>query len=134
MMTSALHFGNSMVACEMFSHIDESHPSILYGNNEKEIKVDKNVYWLDCVDTSTKRVIEFYGDYWHANPTKYNDDFMFVKNKIPTTALQIRNKDAKRIQQITDKGYSVMVVWEKDYRLDKLAVIQKCIEFLNGEV
>lgn len=103
MKETSLVLGVSAVSKELFSKVAEVHKDILYGENEKEIKANGRVYWLDRLLESNNRVIEFYGDYWHANPNHY-DDFFVVKrgNKI-FTAKEIRDMDSIRITNISKK-------------------------------
>ena len=55
------------------------------------------------------KLIEFNGDYWHANPMFYE----------PKSFIKAKNKRAENI-------------WEYDYYQNRETVINKCIEFLNS--
>lgn len=82
------------------------------------------------------KVIEFNGDYWHANPLveKYAEDNAVIK--LPggkqKTAGDIRQNDADRQQELEEIGYEILVIWESDYRRNKQQVIAKCLEFLRN--
>lgn len=78
------------------------------------------------------KVIEFYGDVWHANPAMFDADDMplkFVNRSV--TAQEIQQKDAKRTAEIKELGYEVLVVWESEYRKNKEKVIEECSTYLN---
>jgi len=68
----------------------------------------------DFLIKESKIVVEFYGDYWHRNPEIYNDDISKI----------IREKDEERIKKIESLGYIIYIIWEKEYRLNKIGVIK----------
>jgi len=56
-------------------------------------------------------LIEFYGDYWHANPKIYKpDDIIHHKFK----AKDIWENDKQRIKILEELGYFVHIVWQSD--------------------
>ena len=76
------------------------------------------------------KLIEFNGDYWHANPNLYGPkSFIKAKNK---RAEDIWKYDKIKIQTAIDQGYQVLTIWEYDYHQNKEEVINRCIEFLNS--
>jgi very-short-patch-repair endonuclease len=78
---------------------------IFYDNlNKITMLVDFKLY---------NKIIEFDGDYWHSNE------------------LQI-NKDNKRDNFLTSKGYSILRIKESEYKINKEGVINKCLNFLNN--
>jgi len=77
-----------------------------------------------------KKIIEFNGDYWHCNPQIYKEDF-FNKHK-KMTAKEIWNYDKIKNDAIMNDGYQVLVIWENEYKNNKDATIQKCIDFINN--
>lgn len=91
---------------------------------------NKNFFTYDFVIKNKMKVIEFNGDYWHCNPLIYKDDF-FNKNK-QKYAKEIWEYDIKKINNIKQKGYEVLVIWESDYKENKELAIQKCINFINS--
>lgn len=87
---------------------------------KKIIRVD---YYLNG------KIIEFNGDYWHANPKFYLNDEIVYKNM---KASEIHEKDQHRYNELGKLGYKVKVVWENDYYNDKDKVLQECCEFLKS--
>ena len=75
-------------------------------------------------------MIEFYGDYWHGNPEKYEDNFLIKKFSKTKTAKEVREEDLKREQLIRKKNNNLKIVWEKDFKKDKQKVINECFNFI----
>ena len=71
-------------------------------------------------------IIEFNGDYWHANPTIYQASDM-IRN---TSAEQIWLNDKQKLDIARQHGFRVLVVWEYDYRFDKNKVIKETAEWM----
>lgn len=73
-------------------------------------------------------VIEFFGDYWHANPKKYNKDYYNSRNK--RFAKDIWDFDKKRLEFIHNKVDTIIVVWEGS-KVD-ISILEKTInDFKN---
>lgn len=90
-------------------------------------KLHKGYLFDFCLNN---KLIEFNGDYWHANPIFYGPkSFIKAKNK---KAEEIWKYDKIKIQTAENQGYKVLVIWEYDYNNNKEAIINKCIEFLNS--
>ena len=81
-----------------------------------------------------KKIIEFNGDYWHANPELYLfEDFVGnILNNSPTYAYEIWAKDAKKRELAESMGYEVMVVWESEYKELPKTTIERCLKFLRS--
>lgn len=76
------------------------------------------------------KIIEFYEDIWHANPLIFKEwqtpnPFNNLKSE------EIWSNDAKRIAAIQNLGYTIKIVWEKDYNDDPEKIIEECIFFLK---
>lgn len=86
-------------------------------------------YIVDIING--RKVIEFYGDFWHANPLYYLAEDIV---KIPATngvfAKDIWSKDRIRIDTLKNLGYDVLIIWETDWRQRKEECIEKIKEFL----
>jgi len=102
-------------------------------NNEFYIYyTDINFYSCDFCIENIKVIIEFYGDLWHANPIKFNEnDFPLKGFNISIQALDIWKKDKKRLDFLRNIGYEVLVIWEKDYRKNKEKTIIDCLDFIK---
>lgn len=124
---SGLHGGFSKISLELFECIQRSIPNIQFGYNEAVLKINNMSYSIDCIDVTHKKIIEFYGDYWHANPNKFKATDIIKK----TTAEKIWEHDRQKIQALNNNGYIVLIIWESEYKKDKQGTINKCIHFLN---
>ena len=79
------------------------------------------------------KIIEFNGDFWHANPKYYHeDDLMFWSEGKQRTAKEIWERDAKREKELIELGYSVLVIWESDFVNNPKETIQKCKDYLEN--
>ena len=74
------------------------------------------------------KIIEFNGDFWHANPNKYDADDHIRDGML---AKDIWEKDAikKRVAEAED--FEIFVVWENEFRKYPEETIKKCIDFIN---
>ena len=73
---------------------------------------------VDGYDPEINTVYEFYGDYWHANPKKYNmQDSHIRKDKYKNhlTFKQVYDKTIYREQKIKNAGYNLVVIWEDEF-------------------
>jgi len=71
-------------------------------------------YFVDELNKDKKLIIEIYGDYPHANPKKYSDDFVVRLYGQSFTAAEKREQDFLRKSKLEEAGYTVIVVWESD--------------------
>lgn len=93
------------------------------------------VRYLDFFDRSVGKVIEFYGDYWHANPRIYKpDDVIKYPNKITKAAKDVWAADADKIQFLKKFPYinDILIVWETDYRKNPSLILNECVKFLTS--
>jgi hypothetical protein len=125
----------SNISIEFFDKISkETNEKIIYGNEEKTFKMNNAWYRVDGYIQELNIAIEFFGDYYHANPKKYNGDVLFDFWGKKITAKEIWEKDKKRIESM-EKEYKVsfFIVWEDDYRNDFNTVKNKIVEFINDK-
>ena len=126
----------SEISCKLFSEIDRkdqfSKKNSRYGTKpggeasvEVEVNGKRKVYHPDYI--LGNKIIEFYGDYFHANPMKYDDNFVILDR----TAKEIREHNHKRVAALETAGYKVKIVWEHEYRHNVKSVVNECLEFLH---
>ena len=117
--------GFSKIGTQLFWSLDTGR-SIFKPKMSNEKLVGRS-----CVDfCNGDKVVEFFGDYWHANPSVYPEEYFNARKKMK--AVQIWQKDAERLQKIRDAGYKVKVVWERDFKRNPEKVIQECKEWLSS--
>lgn len=73
-------------------------------------------------------VIEFNGDYWHANPQIYQESTI-IRGK---SAKEIQDRDYKKLQTAKDMGLRTLTIWESEFKLDKEETIRKVIEWMQN--
>lgn len=119
----ASHFGyfngSSKIEREFFCYIKENI------NENVEANVPIYNYIVDVIHN--KKIIEFYGDFWHANPNFYKFEDCFKYYNFDTTAGKIWEKDKQRIDFLISIGYDILIIWENDWIKNK----QKCIDNIN---
>lgn len=123
--------GWSKISQELFIILNK--PTARYGINGGEFSMYNGtmLYLFDYVFNN--KIIEYNGDQYHANPSKYGPNDMthpYRKGK-GYTAQDIWNKDKQKIDFAKSQGYEVLVIWDSEYRKNKEETIQKCIEFLD---
>jgi len=103
--------------------IEHSNLSKPYGkwNHETDSYVVYDIKHNDCI-------IEFNGDYWHANPEIYSEHDE-IRN---VSARDIWAKDEKKLEIARKSGYRVYVVWEKNYRSNKEKTIQEVVKWIQN--
>jgi len=74
-------------------------------------------------------IIEFNGDYWHANPKIYKDTTI-IRGKLAT---DIQQRDMLKLKTAQDLGFRTLVVWESEYKQNKELIIQKVCKWLLNE-
>jgi len=88
-------------------------------------------YQYDFVDLKNKKIIEYNGDKYHANPNIFESiDYPhpFRKN---VTAQEIWDKDERKIQVAEENGFEVLVIWDSEYKSQKEKTLDKCKKYLN---
>ena len=67
-------------------------------------------------------VIECFGDFWHANPSKYEDDFVLYAAK---TAKAQRAFDKNRLGLLSEKFEHIVILWENEINSSDIETILK---------
>jgi hypothetical protein len=107
---------------------------LLYGvNDEKWIRLNKNKgTFVDLIVDNTNKIIEFNGDFFHANPIKYNkNDIIKIAENCQFKAKDIWEKDFIKNETLKEKGYDVLTIWENDVIKNCNQELNKCIEFIK---
>jgi len=113
----------------------EDREMIYFATKNKEYFISLKggeFYQYDFTDLKRKKIIEYNGDLYHANPNIYKSgDFPhpFRKNE---SFEYLREKDKKKLEAAEKKGFVMLTIWDSDYKNNKEETIQRCINFLNS--
>lgn len=102
--------------------LKESFPEL-----QTQFPIPNTNYCVDAYLPSKNLVIEFQGNYWHANPNMYAPNDKFSLKDGETFAKDIWKRDKLRLKKIQEQGFLVVFVWEKDFRKDPKSQINKII-------
>lgn len=112
----------------------ENREKIYFATKNEEYRLEKEeggVWIYDFVDLPNKKIIEYNGDEYHANPD------IFEANEFPhpfrknITAQEIWDKDKRKRKVAEEKGFDILTIWDSEYRKNKKEVINKCLIFLK---
>lgn len=82
---------------------------------------------VDIVNLKNKVIIEYYGDFWHANPRKFKpDDWIKL---IGMSAQEKWNSDRRRNFALRNLGYKIIIIWENEWLNDREKVFHKLKSF-----
>ena len=102
----------------------------------KQMMIDNNVYdnfiseevfhgfIPDEINHDLKIIVEMFGDLYHCNPKKYKDPNIYLKS-IGRTVKEQWKRDRIRLACFYKHGYTVIIVWEKDFRNDPVKQIER---------
>lgn len=85
---------------------------------------------LPDVVVADRIIFEYYGDYWHANPNRFEMSDI-VHHKI--IAKDIWDRDEKRVKLLEDNGYIVYIVWQHDWHSNKEKILKDISIMFNWD-
>lgn len=135
-----LKVGYSKISQSLFIEIDDKiKGEFEYATKSGEFKLNKiegGVWMYDFVDVKRKKIIEYNGDMYHANPSKYNENDTPHPFRKELKSIDIWEKDSRKVEVAERNGFKILTIWDSDFRRkskqDKELVIQKCINFINN--
>lgn len=114
--------GESINRCGR-SRIEHELSDEIIDNFGGEKNVGVSGWCCDYVSRERKLIVEFFGDFWHHNPKRYDREFVNPITKRSSDV--VWERDARKLKELRDQGYEVIVIWESDWHNDKSACIQK---------
>ena len=87
--------------------------NIPQNNRNVKIKIKDKTFVVDGYDAKTNTIYEFWGDYWHGNPKKYNQSNINKSNK--KTFGELYEETLKKIDTIKNAGYNIVDIWEYEW-------------------
>ncbi len=83
-------------------------PSVVY-----EYRIPTTRFHADGFCPETNTIYEFYGDFWHGHPTRYDPDSVnHIKN---CTFGELYKQTTQREKIIIALGYNLVTLWESDW-------------------
>ena len=125
----------SNISQSLFQEIEiEINEKCYYGKEEQIIQFyNEDKYFCYYVDFKIgNKIIEFYGDYWHVNPTMYKSEDIVGSKYDHSKVKDIWERDEKRINLIKEKGYDILIIWEDDFEKNKEETKNKCIKWIKN--
>ena len=116
------------------SHISTTNEIYYHDlNSEYSIINNKTAYNLDFYDKTKNLVIEFLGDYWHANPKRYNSDEIIIHHQKSICVKDIWKYDKQRKRNICKvlNNPIYIEVWESDWKENPDKVIEEILKYYN---
>lgn len=131
--------GYSEISQDLFFKIInkiQNTDNIFFYKLNKEYSVQYSttaVFNLDFYDKGKNLVIEFLGDYWHANPKIYEAEAVFNRSKTPILAKQIWKYDKQRKRNICKvlNNPIYIEVWESDWKENPDKVMEEILKYYN---
>ena len=120
---------------ELLHYYDfEDMKKIYFATKNQEYFICKGkgeFYQYDFVDLKNKKIIEYNGDQYHANPKLYeaNDYPHPFRKKL--TSKEIWEKDEKKKNVANENGFEILTIWDSEYRRYKKETIERCKNYLN---
>lgn len=122
---------------KLFNHYKlEDHIYVYYASKNKEYfisLIDQEFYSYDFTDRKRKKIIEYNGDLYHANPLLYteNDEPNPFRKGDKYKASEIWKRDERKIEVANQHGFEVLTIWDSEYKKDSDGTLQRCLSFLN---
>lgn len=115
------HSGRSKVEHEMSDFL------ITHYGGVKNVGV--HGWCCDYVNHDRRLIVEFFGDFWHHNPTKYGATY--VNGFTKRSSSEVWARDARKLAELREQGYEVVVIWESDWHIKKDACVQRIEDAYN---
>jgi len=104
--------------CEFLDLLNITYTRQFKLKKPKEVqgKYNNKNYFYDIYLNDYNLIIEVNGDYWHANPTKYNANDIILYIYGAKTAQDIWDRDNIKNNYAINKGYNLIIIWENEIR------------------
>jgi G:T-mismatch repair DNA endonuclease (very short patch repair protein) len=136
---SKVNFRNgSKISFELWEKVIAKFPELkIYCHNTgKEFgrfnKEAKKYHFYDFVIPDLKLCLEFNGDVYHANPQKFKpDDTPKFRGHTNKKAIEIWEQDNIKNNFLKKEEFDVIIIWESDYRKDKVGTLEKVCNYIT---
>jgi hypothetical protein len=132
--------GYSGVSQDLFNSMcDKIKGNFRYATNGGELSLKKEnggIWVYDFADVDNKKIIEYQGDFYHANPEKFGADDTPHPFRRNIKSSEIWLNDEKKKNVANENGYEVLYIWDSEFsrvgKENKNKIIDKCIKFLRS--
>jgi ssDNA-binding Zn-finger/Zn-ribbon topoisomerase 1 len=83
-------------------------------HRQKTIKINDKRLKVDALDPTINTIYEFYGDYWHGNPQKFDSND--TNKSVSKTFGALHQSTLSRETLIKQAGYNLVSIWESDWK------------------
>jgi protein-arginine kinase activator protein McsA/G:T-mismatch repair DNA endonuclease (very short patch repair protein) len=80
----------------------------------KSIKINGKFFKPDAINLEEKIIYEFYGDFWHGNPNRY--DHAIINHMTKTTFGELYQKTIDKENYYINNGFKVISIWESEFK------------------
>ena len=90
-----------------------------------------NIYYgpYDYGNIEKRKLVEFYGTYWHADPRFFDKDHKHLQKN--QSAAQIQSRDQAKRTYAINQGFTIFVIWEHDWYKNKASVLEHIKGYWN---
>jgi very-short-patch-repair endonuclease len=86
-------------------------------------------YWYDFFFPDLGLIVEYQGNYWHANPKHYPPGTLLLIQGVGKVRVEsIWERDLKKKEAATTAGYQVFYLWEDDYNLNGMSSLFELLQ------
>ena len=109
---------------EWLNYMILSIPDIIHAinNSNGEYSIPNSSYHADGYSESKKMILEYHGDFFHGNPTLYNEEEMNPVTK--TTYGELYQNTLRKQRFCQEQGYEYISIWESEWIRGKNSVIK----------
>lgn len=135
--TFSYHNNKSKVGVRFISElVNELGVDEYYGADRMEFSIydheTRRIYFYDFKVKGSKRIVEFNGDYWHANPKKYLAEEEIKYPDGIKTAKMVWENDALKIEAARRAGYEVDIVWQSCYNDNPIEEVKRVANWIKS--
>ena len=135
-----MKMGFSLISQVLFDMISDTlNGKFIYATNGGEFRIDKDsggVWIYDFADTSRKKIIEYQGDLYHANPSKFKPTDTPHPYRKGKTSDEIWLVDKNKLEHAERSGYKVLYIWDSEFskvgQSKRNEILKKCVDFILG--
>lgn len=113
---------SSKAELALLQYLKEQNIAVIH-----QYQIDGIAFIYDFYFPELHLIVEYQGDYWHANPNKYDKGSVLKiqgkKELVPVEQIWKRDRFKKTLAE--QKGYKVVYIWETDYKKHQYNVFKE---------